>query len=152
MTLLTLSPGSCDVPRSVCGLRPLPKASPCQAPFPASGATHGDGAWRQIKKKSKNHNTYSTVILQITVLYEIISHPFCPQCFGPCPACSFILYILFFLPGNWRLSIATKKCPFTSKVALDQLENSDSKLEHLHNSAIVNRGEIYFITIYFYFF
>ena len=41
-------------------------------------------------KKCQNHNTYSTVILQITVLYEMISHPFCPQCFGPCPACSFI--------------------------------------------------------------
>ena len=27
--------------------------------------------------------------------------------------------------------MATKKCPFTSKVVLDQLENSDNKLESL---------------------
>ena len=43
----------------------------------------------------------------------------------------FYIINTFFLPGNWRLSIATKKCPFMSKVVLDQLENSDNQLESL---------------------
>ncbi|CAI9552819.1 unnamed protein product, partial [Staurois parvus] len=64
----------------------------------------------------------------ITLLYQAISHTFCPECFVLCPAC------IFTVLSAWKLREVhgvQKKRPFRSKAVLDQLENSDSKLEIL---------------------
>ncbi|CAI9568701.1 unnamed protein product, partial [Staurois parvus] len=46
-------------------------------------------------------------------------------------SCALPAFLPFFLPGNLETSMVTKKRPFRSKAVLDQLENSDSKLEPL---------------------
>ncbi|CAI9583531.1 unnamed protein product, partial [Staurois parvus] len=63
-----------------------------------------------------------------TLLFQCISHTFCPYCFVLCPAC--ILTVL----SAWKLRKVhgvQKSVPLGQKPVLDQLENSDSKSEPL---------------------
>ena len=100
--------------------------------------THGDGVQRQIQKVKNTIHIQYTVILQITVLYEINTPP--PP-FVPSGLPSVLHAVLYYKYCSfWLKTGATKNCPFMSKVVLEQLENSDNKLESL---AELSDSELY---------
>ncbi|CAI9547319.1 unnamed protein product, partial [Staurois parvus] len=104
----------------------MPASGSC-VPVPVTSGRTGAGGGGKFENFKKNVIFFKTIFHSKTLLFQPISHTFCPYALS----CALPAFLVFFLPGNWETSMASKKRPFRSKAVLDQLENSDIKSEPL---------------------
>ncbi|CAI9545658.1 unnamed protein product [Staurois parvus] len=73
-------------------------ASGFRVPVPVTSERTGAGTGGKFEIFKKFHFLKKLLLHSKTLLFQCISHTFCPECFALCPAC-----ILIFVLSAWKL-------------------------------------------------